>query len=100
MKHKIKANICRNFICQMIGLMFNPIKKNLVFIIDGQERMFIHTFFMFYKIDVLFLDNKRQVVEAKRKLRPFSFYRSRIKPRYIVEMPDASKINLGDFIEF
>lgn len=100
MRHKIKTTICNNFLCQIIGLMFNPIKKNMIFVMNGKERVIMHTFFMFYKIDVLFLDNKKQVVEAKRKLRPFNLYRSRVKPKYVLEMPDASKINLGDFIEF
>lgn len=88
------------------GLMFSK-KINdtgYIFVFSKPRKIDLHMFFVFYPIDVLFLDENKKVVEIKENLKPFTFYVSKNKAKYVVELPyrtiKNSKTNLEDFIEF
>ena len=61
-------------------------------------------FFVFYPIDVLFLDKNKIVVDKKERFMPFAFYKSKRKAMYAIEMPNGTlkktKTEIGDKIEF
>ena len=61
-------------------------------------------FFVFFPIDVLFLDKAKTVVEVKKDFRPFTFYRSRKQCSYVIELPaglaDKTRTAKGDKIKF
>ena len=61
-------------------------------------------FFVFYPIDVLFLDKTKIIVDIKEHFRPFTFYKSRKKAMYAVELPHGiikqTKTETGDKIKF
>jgi uncharacterized protein len=71
---------------QALGLMFSK-KKKLVFIFNKEKILSIHNIFVFFSIDVLFLDSNMKVVEIKRNFKPFSFYVPKAKAKYIIELP-------------
>ena len=60
--------------------------------------------FVFYSIDVLFLDKDKGVVELKEDFRPFRFYTPKNKAKYVIELPDGiikkTGTKLGDKISF
>ena len=61
-------------------------------------------FFVFYSIDVLFLNNEKRIIEIKENFRPFTFYTSTSdKVMYVIELPKntikSTKIRLGDQLE-
>ena len=76
----------------------------LIFRFDEEKIISLHMFFVFYPIDVLFLDKSRIVVDKKENFRPFAFYKSKKKAMYAVELPNGvikkSKTCLGDKIGF
>lgn len=76
--------VCKNFFSKARGLMFSK-PKNLVFEFDKPKIVSLHTFFVFFPIDALFLDHKKKVVE-KTTMRPFSFYTPKKKAKYVVEI--------------
>jgi uncharacterized membrane protein (UPF0127 family) len=47
-------------------------------------------FFVFYPIDVVFLNNRREIIELKPGFRPFTIYRLKRKARYIIELQNAT----------
>lgn len=61
-------------------------------------------FFVFYPIDVLFLDKNKIVVGKKENFRPFTFYKPKKKAMYAIELPNAAikrtKTGIGDKIKF
>jgi hypothetical protein len=69
---------------QARGLMFSG-KKNLIFAFKREALVSLHMFFVFFPIDVLFLDSAKRVVE-KAHLLPFTFYTPRHPCRYILEL--------------
>ena len=97
------AKACKNIISQTIGLMFSEAKP-LVFILKKEKIIPLHMFFVFYPIDVLFLNKKNIVVEIKENFRPFTFYTPKNRSMYIIELPKntakKSKTGIGDKVEF
>ena len=99
------AELCDGFFSKLIGLMFSVKQKRALIFRFGRE-MFIslHMFFVFYPIDVLFLDENKIVVDKKENFKPFAFYKSGKKAMYAVEMPNGilkkTKTGIGDKIGF
>ena len=61
-------------------------------------------FFVFYPIDVLFLNKNKIIVEIKENFMQFTYYIPRNKAQYIIELPKniirETKTEIGDKIEF
>lgn len=78
--------------------------KVLIFIFDKEKIIPLHNFFVFYPIDVLFLNKNKNVVEIKETFKPFTFYTPKNKAKYVIELPQGaikqSKTELNDKIEF
>ncbi|MBI2647111.1 DUF192 domain-containing protein [Candidatus Woesearchaeota archaeon] len=95
---------------KFIGLMFSKpsslVKQNkaLIFKFNKEKLISLHMFFVFYPIDVLFLDKNKNVVDIKENFKPFTLYKSNKKAMYAVELPKGSirKTNtcIGDKIDF
>ncbi len=83
--------ICRRFFSKCLGLMFSR-KQNIVLEFSKEQMIGLHMFFVFYPIDIVFLNKKKKIVEIKRNLKPFRFYKSRKKAKYAVEI-QKGKLN-------
>jgi len=89
-----------------VGLMFSfPIRnKCLVFHFDPPRRIDLHMMFVFYPIDVLFLDMKMKVIEIKENFLPFTIYLSKKAANYAIELPNRTvldkRIRIGDKMGF
>ena len=80
------AELCTSLFSKAKGLMFSKkSEKALVFDFGKEKRIDLHMLFVFYPIDVIFLNNKLKVVELKENFMPFTFYLSRKKARYVIE---------------
>ena len=100
-----KCRICRSTLSKAIGLMFSGRINDygLVFVFGNARRIDMHMLFVFFPIDVIFLDDAMKVIELKERFLPFTFYYSHEKARYVIELPAgtirASKTLTGDIIE-
>jgi hypothetical protein len=100
-----KVKYCRSFLSKATGFMFSKSSnKTLIFIFDKEKKCSIHMFFVFFAIDVLFLNKKRTVVEMKENLKPFTIYIPKKKLKYIIELPAKTiknkQIKNGDIMIF
>ncbi|MBI2106191.1 DUF192 domain-containing protein [Candidatus Woesearchaeota archaeon] len=66
------------------GLMFSK-KRNLIFDLNNKREV-IHGFFVFFPIQLYFLDESFKVLE-KEILKPFRIYIPKVKAKYLVEIP-------------
>lgn len=82
----MKARFVRSDISKFVGLMFQR-PYPLVFVFEKPKRIGLHMFFVFWPIDVFFMDDKFRVLEVKRNFLPFSFYTSKCKASYVLEAP-------------
>ncbi len=92
--------ICKTFFSKGIGLMFSK-KKTIVLEFKKEKIIPLHMLFVFYPIDVLFLNKNKEIVEIKTNLKPFAFYTPKNKAKYIVEMPKSEKkFKIGNLCQF
>ncbi|MBN2454703.1 DUF192 domain-containing protein [Candidatus Woesearchaeota archaeon] len=98
------SKICSSFFSRSRGLMFSSKIKDKAYVLafPEEERVDLHMFFVFFPIDVLFVDKRKKVVEIKKGFQPFTTYSARKKARYVIELPEGAAGNsrIGDRIEF
>ena len=103
---------CTQFFSRARGLMFRLHPRTTLFIPafvnpwrkkGGEEkdsaRIAVHTCFVFFPIDVYWLDEKKRIIH-KETLRPFSFSSSH-RAHFLVETKqDLLAADLGDYLVF
>ena len=99
------GKICDSILAKFTGLMFSLKQKSpLIFKFNREQVISLHMVFVFYPIDVLFLDKNKVVVDFKENFNPFTFYSSKRKSMYAIELPNGtvkkSKAKVGDKIGF
>ena len=75
-----------------LGLMFSKkvnFNYGLIFDLERETRIgaSIHMCFVFFPINIVFLDSKRRVVDIKLGLKPFRTITPKEKCRYVIELP-------------
>jgi len=102
------VRIAGNFFSQVRGLMFEDKKKfnyALVFpqAVESRHGTSVHMLFVFFPIDIVFLDSDKRVVDVRRNVPSFLPYLAPKKSaKYFIEMPvgKSSGIEEGDIIEW
>jgi len=98
------ANLCSNILSQSLGLMFALKPRTLIFIFKKEKIIPLHMFFVFYPIDVLFLNKNKIIVEIKENFMPFTFYIPKNKSKYVIELEKntikKTKTEIRDKIKF
>jgi uncharacterized membrane protein (UPF0127 family) len=89
---------CHSIWSKAHGLMFSK-KRNLVMVFNREQRIQLHNFFVFFPIDVVVLDKDKKVVEIKRNFRPFTFWNSKQKGKYLIEFAFPAEYKLGDILK-
>ncbi len=85
-----------------LGLMFRRTAPSfgVLFPFEKEQKVSIHMFFVFFPLDILWIDKNKLLVESK-TLKPFQLYSQRAK--YVLEMPagwtQKKKIQKGDSLE-
>ena len=90
------------------GLMFEKRERfDYALVFDfGRETQWgasIHMLFVFFPIDLIYLNEKKQVVDLQESVLPWTLNYTPTKPaRYLIEMPleNGKKISLGDQLEW
>lgn len=91
--------ICKTSVRKMIGLMFQP-KKSIILDLGSEQIVGLHMFFVFYPIDMVFLNKNKKVIEIKSNVKPFKPLIISPKCSYILETPEIGRYKLGEKIEF
>ena len=90
-----------NFLKRAFGLMFRELKDNegMIFYYN-KRKIHIHTFFMRFPIDVIFLWNN-EVVDIVKNLKPWRTHKSKVYSNSMIEIKSNDKLdlNIGDIIE-
>ena len=108
-KNKVLANDikhCRSHFAKCRGLMFTKRLKDkgLIFYFPMEKKVSLHMFFVFYPIDVLWLNKDKEVVQMKKNFLPFSLISTEKPSCYIAELPngiiETTNTEIGDRISF
>jgi len=82
------------------GLMFKKIKNDgAILIFNGENFIAIHTFFVFNKIDLIYLNENKEVTKIKRGVKPFRILAPE-KAKYILELKTKNNIKEKDKLNF
>ncbi|KYC49647.1 MAG: hypothetical protein AMQ74_01386 [Candidatus Methanofastidiosum methylothiophilum] len=99
----------KNFYELSRGLMFRKdiSMKNeaYIFVLNKERKAAITMMFVFFNIDVVWVNSIKEVIDLKPNVRSFSFFNGHVgKAKYFVEMPKGSiekyKIKIGDKVLF
>ncbi len=94
--------VSKSIFSQALGLMFHR-KQNLIMVFKEERRISLHNFFVFFPIDVLVVDKEMKIVEVKGGFRPFTFWSSSHKGKYVIELGIKSEVReeyaVGDRVE-
>lgn len=106
-KNKIVAKDyvkCYDIVSKMRGLMFRKEIVPLIFVFNRPKICSVHTFFVKFPIDLVFLNDCFEVVEVKSDLKPFHRYTPKNPACFVLELPEYSIINseieIGDIVTF
>ncbi len=75
--------VCSSFLSRALGLMFRQKSRTTLFINRSEQPIAVHMFFVFFPLDVYWLDAHKKVVHAE-ILYPFSVS-SVYRAQYILE---------------
>jgi uncharacterized membrane protein (UPF0127 family) len=99
-KEVFDSEIASDFLGHMKGLMFSG-KKNILFVLDRERTFGIHSFFVFFPFDAVYLDSGKKVVDVARGVKPFTFYVENRKPaKYLLELCQENGLKPGDKLEW
>lgn len=97
------AKILRSSFSHALGLMFSK-QKNLIFEFKKEMKNPIHMLFVFYPIDLVFLNKNKRIIELKKSIKPFKIYNTKNKAKYLLELKDGTikkeNIKINDKISF
>ena len=110
-KNKILANKvkhCSDILSNFKGLRFSkPLKDKQAIILESESENILENMidmlFVFFPIDVLWLDKNKRVVDLRRNVKPFTPIAIPKRPaKYIIELKKGmtNNINLGDELKF
>jgi len=87
--------------------MFSPRldDKCLIFIFGKEQIVPLHMMFVFFPIDIVFLNRTKQIVESFENAKPFiSYITPKRKAMYVIELPAGTirknHLKTGDKLEF
>ncbi|WP_423793057.1 DUF192 domain-containing protein [Methanocaldococcus indicus] len=89
------VEVADNFIKRAFGLMFRDIKDKGLLFLYKRRKISVHTFFVFYPIDILFIDN--DIVVETTTLKPWRFYKCKKYSTAMLEFK-SKNINLNELI--
>jgi uncharacterized membrane protein (UPF0127 family) len=85
------------------GLMFSK-QKNIIFTFKTPRKVPLHMCFVFYQIDVLYLDENKKIMEIVKNFKPFTFHNPKIDSKYVIELKsgiaEKTDTNKGDILNF
>lgn len=100
-----RSRIADSALERAVGLMFSkPTRAAMVLKFAKETPISLHTFFVFFPIDIILADSALRVVGIVKGMPPFSTYSADKKARFVVEVPSGtiakSKTRVGDRLTF
>jgi len=94
---------CNTLLSRMRGLMFATKIKPILLEQERESVIAIHMLFVFGRIDAIWLNKNKEIVEIKRSLLPFEpLVVSTEHAKYVLELPryNAKHLQVGDKLDF
>ena len=102
------VHYCNNFFTQGNGLMFRS-KQSVkdtawIFPFNKPKNLTVTMWFVFYPLDLVFLDKNKKILNLKSSILPFSNYKPGVKFSYLVELESGvikkQRLKVGEKLKF
>jgi len=85
--------LCSSFLSRFRGLMFRRSPARLLFIFPSTAPHPIHSLFVFFPFDAVFLDEQKRVVGVRKGIAPFTPFIAPPQPiKYLLEFPQGESV--------
>ena len=93
-KKEYNVELCDTLFKKFRGLMFRNIKEDeaLLFSLNKVKKVDLHTLFVFYPIDIHFLNENKKVIHSVLNVRPFTPYVKGVEAKYVLEIRNTKNI--------
>ena len=96
-KEVFDVSICDNLFSRLRGLMFSfPKNDGLLFKFNKEVFVSLHMFFVFFPIDIVYINKNKIVIKIKKRVLPFVPFIAPVKCKYILELKNCKNIKIGD----
>lgn len=101
-KDYFKVKVCSNLISQSRGFMFRFFfrEDGLLFDFHSIKEYPLHMFFVFRKLDIVYISSDFKVIKILHNVLPFTPHVKSVKARYIIELKDSRRLKVGDRLTF
>ena len=100
-KEVFDVSVADSLFSHLRGLMFSfPKNDGLLFKFNKEVFVSLHMFFVFFHIDIIYINEKFKIIKIKKRVFPFTPFISPIKCKYILELKDYKNIRLNDKVKF
>ena len=97
-KNKFNVSMCKS---NTLGLMFRfPKNDGILFVFKKAKYIALHTFFVFYPIDIIYLNKDKKVIKVSKRILPFTLFLKPIKCKYILELKNCKNLKVNDITKF
>ena len=100
-----RSKIADSAVSRAVGLMFSkPTQAAMVLKFAKETPISLHTFFVFFPIDIILADGELRVVELLKAMPPFNTYSAKRRAKFVIEVPAGtiakSRTKVGDRLAF
>ena len=100
-KDVFDVSVADSLFSRLMGLMFSfPKNDGLLFKFDKEIYVSLHMFFVFFPIDIVYINKNKKVIKIEKRVFPFVPFISPVKCKYILELKDCRNVKVGDKIIF
>jgi len=95
-----------NVFSKGFGLMCHKkiVDEAHIFLFNEKKRVALTMWFVFFPIDVLYLDENKKIVEIKENFKPFKNYYPKKEAMFVIELPNGTvkekKLKIEDKLNF
>jgi|SRR3989344_3355494 len=102
-KHKsynFNVTAYRTILGHLKGLIFKIIRNDGAILIFSEEKeISVHTFFVFYSLDLIFLNKEKSIIKIVNNVKPFSIL-NKIRAKYVLELKNKNNLKLNEILDF
>ena len=95
-KEIFHVDVCSSILSHLRGFMFRFTKNDgLLFIFKKEKLVALHTFFVFRKLDIIYLNKNKKMIKIIKNVLPFTLFIPPVRCKYILELKDSKNLKLN-----
>ena len=100
-KEVFDVSVADSLFSHLRGLMFSfPKNDGLLFKFNKEVFVSLHMFFVFFPIDIVYINEKFKVIKIRKRVFPFTPFIAPVKCKYILELKGCKNVKVDNKIVF